>query len=268
MTAQLGNPPNGALPPGATPAQLVSVWPPQNGALIRLELGNGEGQFNVNGAAQNGSAGVDFAVASQPPANDQGSFQFVQVITKTSYDLVTNPSQNGGVAVSKGNNGVGLDNWYPYAAYLNAATGQPFSPLQAVDYPSLTLALSNGAPVEEALFQFTASMYLMWDPALPGAGPNPCAAASNVPTKGLVANPQTSTCAGSIPVPLGYVTWGFTGDTINTLNPNAPASANATGSANRTGWVLLNCTGTSPFQQGGAYLVTSYPTWTSVATNN
>jgi hypothetical protein len=52
----------------------------------------------------------------------------------------------------------------------------------------------------------------MWDPTIPQQGQNSCRAAS-VNQQGQAV---PSTCS-SIPVPLGYVTWHWSGDAINTL---------------------------------------------------
>jgi hypothetical protein len=236
-------------PQGANPAQIVNVWP---------------GQPPYLGFGQHGGAnpGIIFSMAAQPPPGNQGSFQFVQVITQASYDHRTNQVVTGSL-------GTGLDNWYPYPAGVDGE-GNVLDPLRAGDGPGLLLTLFDNlgnpvdTPIGESLYAFSATMYLMWDPALPAG----CAPASDVPQQGQP-NPQPSKCGSSIPVPLGYVTWGFTGDTINTLNANAAATANTTGSANGTGWVLLNCSGPSALavQQNGAYQVASYPKWTTTVHN-
>jgi hypothetical protein len=53
------------------------------------------------------------------------------------------------------------------------------------------------------------------------------------------------------------------------MNPAAVQTANATGSANGTGWVLLNCSGpaAAAFQPSSAYQVASYPEWSTIAKN-
>jgi hypothetical protein len=254
LTAQLGNPPNGTVP-----AQILNVWPGQP-----PDLGLGQNGLNP---------GINFYAASQSPANHAGSFEFVQLVTKRSYSILANAASNNGVPISAGSLGTGLDNWYPYAVTFENHS-------QALDYPFLQLSLSTGSPIGETVYSFGATMYLMWDPALPGPGQNACAAASNVPDDLGNPNPQPSTCAGSIPVPLGYISWGYTADAINTLNTNAAATANASGThglnangtAWATGWVLLDCSAASPaapvFQPNSAYLTASYPTWGGTVTNN
>jgi len=79
------------------------------------------------------------------------------------------------------------------------------------------------------LAAFSATMHLMWDPALPSG----CTPASTDPHS-LVSTPSTCT---SIPVPLSSVTWHWSGGAINTL-ANQP---------NGTTW-LLNTTNDCPYK--------------------
>jgi hypothetical protein len=53
------------------------------------------------------------------------------------------------------------------------------------------------------------------------------------------------------------------------MNSAAVQTANATGSANGTGWALLNCSAPAAavFQQNSAYQAASYPTWSAIAKN-
>ena len=60
---------------------------------------------------------------------------------------------------------------------------------------------------------FEATVYLMWDPALPSDPGSPCvpahtAGSGDVPSKGC----------SSIPVPLGYVSWNWNAYAVNTMN--------------------------------------------------
>jgi hypothetical protein len=93
---------------------------------------------------------------------------------------------------------------------------------------------------------FDATMYVMWDPAIPPVGQNTCTPASvNTGTTPYTYNP--STCA-SIPVPLGSVEWEWAGCAVDTL-----ASM-----GNGTSWFV---------QCGNAVAYTSdeavYPNWTT-----
>ena len=62
--------------------------------------------------------------------------------------------------------------------------------------------------------------------------------------------------SGSIPVPLGYVNWGFCGDAINTVPSQNTASQQ---------W-LLNCGGPTP-DAPTVQSSSSYPPWTTTKTN-
>ena len=102
----------------------------------------------------------------------------------------------------------------------------------------------------------SATMYLMWDPAIPGPGQQTCAPASTIRGADGNITSTASTCTGSIPVPLGYVNWGFSGDAINSV-PNQ--------SSNNQQWVL-SCGKPSPatptVQSSG-----TYPPWTTPVRN-
>ena len=232
LTAQVGPPPQ-----GANPAQIVSVWPPQGtNPNTRLELGDGEGGV---------SAGITFTVAAQAPNNAGLVPVRPGCYAGTNDSYLTNPAPERRRAGSP---------WQPRHGTRQLVPVPP-SPSTTGNRRSTSRRLIfvlrdqegnvMNARIAEAVFAFSANMYVMWDPALPGSNQSTCAAASNVPRNGQ-SNPQPSTCTGSIPVPLGYATWGFVGDTINTLNPNAAPTANTTGSANGTGWVLLICSGPTP----------------------
>jgi hypothetical protein len=103
---------------------------------------------------------------------------------------------------------------------------------------------NSNDPIGESAVKFSATMYLLWDPALPDG----CNPADKV--GGNAATP--STCTGSIPVPLGKIDWGFSANAINTLNPNLP------GTSNGTGWIMQPCAGPNPVTYSAA---TAHPTW-------
>jgi hypothetical protein len=98
-----------------------------------------------------------------------------------------------------------LDNIFPYSSGI-ASTSQaritgdsPYTPF--TKFPD-TAEISQS---------FDATMYLMWDPAIRTDGQN-CTPA----TVTDVGVPSPSTC-DSIPVPLGYVKWIYSGDAVDTL---------------------------------------------------
>jgi hypothetical protein len=152
----------------------------------------------------------------------------------------------------------GLDNWYPFAQN---------SQYQTFDYPRVNLDGWIGySALGEVADSFNATMYLMWDPTLPGQGQaQPCSAASNLwSTEADNWDPTPSTCTGSIPVPIAFTNWGYRGDAINTLQYQMN---------NGTTW-MLNCPLNPPAPPTPTVTPTNpkaynfgYPFWTSVAYN-
>jgi len=239
----------------ATPTPgAVNVYPP--GVAHGGKATNWWLQFGNN----NDVVGISFAVAASAPAvndpNNAGatnyaSFQWVQLIGSLSVQGITNPATPDSAVT-----GPLLDNWYPYAVF-------PDTPNSTNDSPGLGLvAYLEGSnpptpvPIGELAATFSATMYLMWDPALPSG----CHPASTIQTKDANGNTTiTSTpskCTGSIPVPLGNVTWGFCGDAINTV-PNQIS--------NNQQW-LLPCgwpLPAAPTVQSSSW----YPQWAATITN-
>lgn len=110
--------------------------------------------------------------------------------------------------------------------------------MQAVDSPGIGLVESNS---EEAV-SFRATMYFMWTPT------------------------AASQCTGSpskpcvIPVPLGSVAWGFSGEAINTLSSTAGVSG--------TTWTLNQCSAGTAGQFQRSNGAAGYPTWTTEFINH
>lgn len=80
----------------------------------------------------------------------------------------------------------------------------------------------------------------------------------------------SSTCAGSIPVPLGSIAWGYCGDAINTLTTQKTSPTGLT-----TGYII-NCSSLYGSAVGGtagspqftpATGASSFPTWSGVQMN-
>src|SRR5208282_148618 len=103
---------------------------------------------------------------------------------------------------------VGIDKTYPYSYVYPAETWDT----PAAGLPNLT---NYG----EAWESFTATMYLMWDPAIPPSGQPSCTPAKTVENADGSFTSSASTCA-SIPVPLSSVTWHWSGCAINTQAVN------------------------------------------------
>jgi hypothetical protein len=158
-----------------------------------------------------GPIGITFSPTLTTPSGDSGQFRWAQLITNDTQTLTT----TGGtvktcvdVTQPTTTSGTGLDTAYPYATGTSTQ-----------DSPSM--GLSSASYTKEAR-AFSASMYLLWDPALP-AGCTP-----------------GSSCT-SIPVPLGSVSWGFSG----------------TATYSGGNWSLSTSSKTTPAWSPG----TSYPSW-------
>jgi hypothetical protein len=146
------------------------------------------------------SVGITFTTNANPPSGTPSpgtnqSFIFVQLLDSLQYQYI---NSNGPFANPASPNN-GLDNTYPYAYVAPTTTN---------DSPGTLLPSIYG----EGWESFTATMYLMWDPALPSG----CTAAKTVQNSDGTFTSTASTCT-SIPVPLSSVTWHWSGCAINTL---------------------------------------------------
>jgi hypothetical protein len=121
----------------------------------------------------------------------------------------------------------------------------------AHDYPSIQL-LNEG----EGWRTFTATTYLMWDPGLPSG----CQVAWSEQTRnsdGSIGGVSHPSQCQSIPVPLGSVTWHWSGCAINTLvNQTEPDGSTST-------WLRSTSNG-CPKQTRGTPGPAQFPTWTSI----
>jgi len=174
---------------------------------------------------QGQSTGVIFSSSATPAPGNPGAYSWVQLLTGDQITVRT---------------GAGRGNCTPPTPYPALDTGYPYGTLgknlfsvmhpndTATDNPSVAFVASWG----EVQRQFSATMYLMWNPAL----------------------------TGSIPVPVASMAWQFTGDGINTLSlvpaPNGttwtvPCGLGATGAC------VPSVPATDPNQ--------SFPTWQQVS---
>jgi len=179
-----------------------------------------------------------------------GTHSWVQVIS-SDYLQIRNPSVSGnakgGVQTCINLVGPLLDTNYPYGSRSLATQYST-----AVDSPDISLPAAWAE--EQRLFR--ATMYLTWDPTLPGPGQQACSAAFSVYSDATnQTTSQASTCTGSIPIPLASVSWTAAGDAINTLQNQA---------ANGTTFVLnggpatnAGCVVAKPNTDPNA----SFPTW-------
>jgi hypothetical protein len=171
-------------------------------------------------------SGVWFNDTATVPPQNNGKFIFVQLLNSVVYSQVAPVGYEGPANADNQ-----LDGNYPYPNINGFATN---------DSPGETLLAGIG----EAGISFDATMYAMWDPALPAG----CAPASTN-TKTYVSTPSNCT---SIPVPLGSVEWTWSPCVINEKAPLAG------GGLPTPSWVV-KC------GPGGLYqpLANGYPVWNS-----
>jgi hypothetical protein len=142
-----------------------------------------------------GPVGIFFrSNATLPPGYNQ-SFTWVQIIDDIQINFITSDGPRSTLFPANS-----LDNFYPYLNYTDIVT---------VDVPFMGLDEAHG----EVWETFTATMYLMWDPALTN-DPSGCQPASTDP---VTLESKSSTCT-SIPIPLRSVKWHWSGCAINKLS--------------------------------------------------
>jgi hypothetical protein len=165
----------------------------------------------------------------------RGSLMWVQILNTVNYLQIAPPNSQ---FTPPSNATAQLDGVYPYPSASSNTTN---------DSPSRKDLLAG---LGEAAISFDATMYALWDPAIPPTGQTSCTPATTNPS---TYTSTASTCA-SIPVPLGSIEWKWTPCAINTIPP-PPA---ATGPS----WVL-KC-GPGFINSGTA---SGYPTWKSCHTS-
>jgi hypothetical protein len=198
------------------------VW---SGGFPSLKLGGGSGPQGTNAIF------FQAATTYSPASGSGSSFLWVQLISQ--YEVLHRLSPSGATqtcnpAALVFDSNPKLDSVYPF-----------WQGLLNLDSPSTSAVYS------EVAASFAATMYLLWDPALPSG----CTPASV--TAGGVSTP--SNCSGSIPVPLGYVPWSWSGDAIDT-------------SGNETTFNVGSCSSVSPASESASAFQASsgssgYPTW-------
>jgi hypothetical protein len=155
-----------------------------------------------------------------------GQFIWVQILTSVT-ELQIKPQ---GDTFAPSNASYQLDGTYPYFS-------GPGYPNATWDSPGRGLSQSWG----EAAYPFNATMYVLWDPALPAGCTPAWTDTSQTPYKD-----HASTCA-SIPIPLGSVQWKWSACTINA------------GAGTKPNW-FLQCGIESGNSAGTA---SGYPQWAS-----
>jgi hypothetical protein len=179
-----------------------------------------------------GKVGIDFKASANPPSNYNQTYTFVQVLNGVQQKYITSNGQYPVQATPT----VGIDKTYPYAYVY---------PTETWDTPATGLPGSYG----EGWETFTATMYLMWDPAIPPSGQPSCTPAKTVQNADGSFTSTASNCA-SIPVPLSSVTWHWSGCALNTLVKQS----------NQTTWALSTAGG-CPVDTLGTVQSAGFPEW-------
>lgn len=221
------NGPTGSLLPNGyvQTNDTATVLGNSTGNPASLKMSNAPTDPNVN---WNPNVGVRFDDLATLP---RGSLMWVQILNTVNY-LQIAPT-NSGYTPTSSNAAAQLDGVYPYVSASNNTTN---------DAPSRSDLLAG---LGEGAISFDATMYALWDSAIPPAGQTSCTPA----TTNVTYKSTASTCS-SIPVPLGSIEWKWTPCAINTIPP-PPA---ATGPS----WVR-KC-GPGSISSG---IASGYPTWTS-----
>ncbi|WP_263416482.1 hypothetical protein [Terriglobus albidus] len=197
----------------------------------------GVGVF-INDNAQPVSDGTQCpAHPGAAPAAGCGQFIWVQILNS----VIRSQIIPVGEPFDPNNASNQLDGTYPYASGINP--NGTYSSNATWDSPGRGLLHSWG----EAAEPFRATMYVLWDPALP-AGCIPAWVDTTIdPYK-----PHASQGCTSIPIPLGSVQWSWSACAINALAP-------APGGGTTPSWFLQCGTGSGNTAGAGS----GYPQWLS-----
>jgi len=186
-----------------------------------LQLGKGA---DTN---DNTQKGIVLTPSATMPASDGGNFVWVQLLNK---DIVRSILQSTTQTATLISLPPPLDARYP-AYYGTLGSNQA----QFWDSPDV-------ATSPEVARNFAATTYLMWDPSLPAG----CTPGVN--------------CTSSIPVPLGTLTWQWSGDGIDTLSSTLGQNG-STSILNYGGSSASQLQLSSPCADTMNYC---YPTWKTV----
>jgi len=167
---------------------------------LTMQLGNFTGvQGSVNG--------IDFPATGNAFPNGSGTkatYQWIQIITGLQGTFLLQPGKQ---IWTLANTSRFIDTDYPYDSEASTA-----------DSPDIPLPQNVVLPESETAESFHARMWLMWDPALKFPSVSGCNPAQPGNQTANPPTPATPSQCDSIPIPIGFVDWNWSGDAINTLD--------------------------------------------------
>ena len=222
-----------------SPNNPVQVSPTANPAALQM--------FNTPEQPANSPVGVEFIENAVPPPGNPGRFIWVQILNSVTYSQIAAPNSGYQAPTPALNQ---LDGLYPYPSNADIGASQQPPQILASNYASDAPSRQDLTGVlGEAAESFGATMYVLWDPAIPPQGQQACTPAT-VNTSGVTYVSTPSNCS-SIPVPVGAIDWTWSACAINAL---APA-----GAGGHTNWWFVQCgAGTQ-----NTYATSTYPQWGS-----
>lgn len=184
---------------------------------------------DVSGAIFQLAATDPSASTVQYPSN----YLWMQLVRSRTFQYKSDPTQPSCSSPA------GLDLSFPYPKSELADPVGTYA--QDSPWVSLTIfarpckAVTSPRTIGEISDRFQATMYLLWDPSLSQDGTsNPGCAASTVWSGQSAHENVASTCTGSIPIPLGGMTWGFCAAAVNTMTVQ---TSNPSVETNGTTWL-------------------------------
>jgi len=220
-----------------------------SGTIIPSATANPATMSMGNAPQQASTVGVWFKEPVSAPTNNPGSFIWIQILNSVDYSQIPTLNSNYSPPSNALNQ---LDGSYPYPSNADVAASQNPPSTSPSNYSADAPArLDLGGILGEAAVSFDATMYVLWDPAIPPQGQTSCTPATVNTNTGNNPYIVTPSNCSSIPVPLGAIDWTWSACAINAL---APAGSGA----HTNSWFVQCGAGTQ-----STYENSVYPTWNS-----
>jgi hypothetical protein len=239
------------------PSNASMTAAPSNPVIVRQ--GTGGPLISLGQSTPATAVGMAFSVSPLPTAlqanlpgliGPHGNYQLVQVVNSETIKERTDKGVFACVPKAL-SSPTPIDRNYPYPSNQGSMTTSD-SPASGLNYS----AMGAGYNLYELRRDFSVTMYLMFDPGIPSPSDSALCYPAYAASLTVWAASQ---CHGSIPVPLGSISWSYTANGINTLNPNVSQG-------NGTSWVVAPAC-TISARQNGFVLGTAYPQWQTVNVN-